>query len=47
MTELIPIISENEIKKKVSETGLKISRDYKNKKPCTYWYFKGLFYVSR
>ena len=43
MTELIPIISENEIKKRVSEIGLKISNDYKNKSLVLIGILKGSY----
>ncbi len=43
MTELIPIISENEIKKRISETGFKISKDYRNKSLVLIGILKGSF----
>jgi hypoxanthine phosphoribosyltransferase len=43
MAELIPIISENEIKKKVSEIGSKISRDYNDKSLVLIGILKGSF----
>lgn len=43
MTELIPIISENEIKKRVSEIGLKISNDYKNESLVLIGILKGSY----
>lgn len=43
MAELIPLISENEIKKRVGETGLKISKDYKDKNLVLIGILKGSF----
>jgi hypoxanthine phosphoribosyltransferase len=43
MAELIPIISENEIKKRVSEIGSKISRDYNDKSLVLIGILKGSF----
>ena len=43
MTELIPIISENEIKKTVKDTSLKISEDYKGKSLVLIGILKGSF----
>jgi hypoxanthine phosphoribosyltransferase len=43
MAELIPIFSENEIKKIISEIGLKISEDYKNKNLVLIGILKGSF----
>ncbi|MCP3899905.1 MAG: hypoxanthine phosphoribosyltransferase [Desulfobacteraceae bacterium] len=43
MAELIPLISENEIKKRISETGLQISKDYNNKSLVLVGILKGSF----
>ena len=43
MTELIPRISENEIRKKIKETGLTISKDYKDKSLVLIGVLKGSF----
>ncbi len=43
MTELIPLISENEIKKIVKETAIKISNDYRDKNLILVGILKGSF----
>jgi len=43
MTELIPLISENEIKTKIKEIGLKISEDYKDTNLVLIGILKGSF----
>jgi hypoxanthine phosphoribosyltransferase len=43
MTEFIPVLSENEIKKRVKEIGSKISEDYKDKDLVLIGILKGSF----
>jgi len=43
MAELIPVISENEIKNRTKEIGLKISEDYKDRKLVLLGVLKGSF----